>query len=85
MIFSQKIHKVTNGINSTLYPLDKNNLTLFTLNKSLKKYNISLISNRNCVFVEEYNYQKLIQVTPNIICFAGNSYISKKDINETKE
>lgn len=81
MIFSKKIYKITNGINSTLYPEDKDNLILFTLNKTLRKYRISLITSRNCVFLDEYNYSKIIQISPSIICFAGNSYISKKDLN----
>lgn len=82
MIFSNKIYKIASGKNSSLYATDKHNLILYTADKSLKKYRISLNSNMNCVFLDEYNYNKIIQLSPTIICIAGNSYISKQDIDE---
>ena len=60
MIFSDKIYKITNGNNATLYTQNDSELILYLFNKSLRKYVILLNSDKNCVFQNNYNYEKII-------------------------
>ena len=65
MIFSNKIFKITSGKNATLFQKDENTLNLYLFDKTLKKYNILLNNKKNCVFVKEFDYQKIIQLKKN--------------------
>ncbi len=76
MIFSNKIFKINDGINPTLFAKDNNTLNLYLFNKSLRKYEIQLKNNKNCVFVNEFNYKKIIQLNHDTCCTCSNGYIS---------
>ena len=83
MIFSDKIYKIIDGKNPSLYADSDDYLKFFIHNKSLKQYNILINLNKNCVFSKEYNYNKIIQLNPNILSIASNGYITivnEKDI-----
>lgn len=82
MIFSNKILKVNDGINSTLFIKNNNSLNLFLFDKTLKKYEIQTVNNRKCVFIKEYEYEKIIQLNNNSICPCSNGFITI--INETE-
>lgn len=76
MIFSNKIFKIVNGENVSLYPENEESLILYINDKILKKYRISTISNRNCVFIRSYNYKKIIQINNEKLGIASNGYIT---------
>ena len=80
MIFSNKIFKITSGKNATLFQKDENTLNLYLFDKTLKKYNILLNNKKNCVFVKEFEYQKIIQLNNETLCICNNNYITT--INE---
>jgi len=80
MIFSNKIFKINDGKNPTLFQQDKNTLNLFLYNKLLKKYKILANNKKNCVFSNEYNYKKLIQLSNTTYCPCNNEFITK--VNE---
>jgi hypothetical protein len=80
MIFSNKIYKINDGQNPTLFQQDKDTLNLFLYNKSLKKYKISTNNKKNCVFSDEYNYKKIIQLSNTAYCPCNEEFITK--INE---
>ena len=76
MIFSKNIFKILSGKNISLYAESESSLNIFIHNKSLKKYKISTVFNRDCVFLKEYNYSKIIQLNPTTLSIAGNGFIS---------
>ncbi len=76
MIFSNKIFKILSGGNISLYAESNNSLNLYIRNKSLKKYKISIVLNRDCVFLKEYNYSKIIQLNPTTLSIASNGFIT---------
>ena len=76
MIFSNKIYKIINGSNGTLYSHSKDELTLYIHNNSLRKYKILNNLNKNCVFIKEYNYKKIIQINDDLLGLASNGYIT---------
>lgn len=83
MIFSDRIFKIINGKNISLYADDIDVLNLYIHNKNTKLYKILLNSNKNCVFSKEYNYSKIIQLNSNTLSIASNGYITlvnEKDI-----
>lgn len=82
MIFSNKILKINNGYNATLFTKDSSFLNLYLSNKTLKKYKIQLENNKNCVFIKEYNYKKIIQLDTNVICPCYNGFITIEKISE---
>ena len=82
MIFSNKIFKINDGKNPTLFQSDDNNLTLFIFNKTLKQYNIPTNNKINCVFLKEFSYKKIIQITDNIYCPCNNEFITKINKND---
>lgn len=82
MIFSNKIYKIINGQNATLFEKDENILNLYLFDKTLKKYEISIKENKNCVFINESNYEKIIQLNKNNICVCSNGYLTVT--NETE-
>jgi hypothetical protein len=82
MIFSDKIYKIIDGQNATLFARNENVLNLYIFNKTLKKYEISLKDNKNCVFINEHNYEKIIQLNNNHYCICSNDYLTV--INETE-
>ena len=80
MIFSNKIYKIIDGENPTLFQKDKDTLNLYIFNKTLRKYQILTNNKRNCVFSNESNYTKIIQLTDKIYCPCNGEFITK--INE---
>ena len=80
MIFSNKIYKIIDGKNPTLFQKDKDTLNLYIFNKTLRKYQILTNNKGNCVFSNEYNYNKIIQLTDKIYCPCNGEFITK--INE---
>ena len=82
MIFSDKIYKINNGQNATLFANNASELNLFLFDKTLKLYKISLINNRSCVFYNEYNYEKIIQINKENYCVCSNDFLTI--IDETK-
>ena len=76
MMFSNKIYKINNGKNATLYYNDNNSLNLYLFDKSLKLYNILIDKNMNCVFLKNFNYEKIIQLNNNTICPCNNKFIT---------
>ena len=76
MIFSNKIYKLEDGINISLFPSDSNTIEFYLLNNSLKKYSILLNQRNNCIFEKEYNYSKLIKLNQSAICPCLNGYIT---------
>ena len=82
MIFSERIYKIINGNNPSLFTNKTDSLDLFIFDKSLKKYAISLDLNRKCVFIDDYNYKKLIQLNDNLYCVCYNDFISLVNKNE---
>lgn len=82
MIFSNKIYKINNGTNATLFAENSDILNLYLYNKTLKKYQIQLNNNKNCVFIKQYNHRKIIQLNTNTICPCINGFITiEKEIN----
>lgn len=75
MIFSDKIYKIIDGKNVTLFAKDNSTLNIYLYNKSLKMYEISTILNRNCVFSKSYNFKKIIQLNNTLFC-GSNGYIN---------
>lgn len=82
MIFSSKIYKIVDGKNISLFADENDKLNLFIFNKSMKYYQISIISDRNCVFIKNYNYEKIIQLNSNSFCLGSNGYITLKSKND---
>ena len=82
MIFSNKIIKINNGTNATLWSKDESTLILYLFNKTLKKYEIQLKDKKNCVFLSNHSYKKIIQLDANTICPCSNGFITIK--NETE-
>lgn len=82
MIFSKKIFKIVDGQNPSLFAINNNVLNLYIFNKSLRKYDILLNSNRNCVFCKNYNYKKIIQLNQNSLCPCSNCFITKVNTDE---
>jgi len=82
MIFSNKIYKIINGQNATLFAKDENILNLYLFDKTLRKYEISLKDNKNCVFINESNYEKIMQLNENNYCVCSNGYLTVT--NETE-
>ena len=76
MIFSNKIYKIVDGINPTLFQENENILNLYIYNKSTKKYQIQLKDKRNCVFLNQYNYKKIIQLDNKTSCVCNNNFIT---------
>ena len=76
MIFSNKIYKIVDGTNASLYSNKEDDLILYIYDKILKKYNILINLNNNCVFVKSYNYKKIIQIDKNLLGLASNGYIT---------
>ena len=76
MIFSNKIYKINSGSNVTLFANDNETMFLYLFNKTLKKYQISLINKANCVFLKEYNYKKIIQLNSDKLCPCSNEFIT---------
>lgn len=81
MIFSNKIYKIIDGQNVSLSTENENTLNLYIYNKSLKKYQISTISEKICVFCKEFNGQKIIELSNNKIAIASNDFITITDEN----
>lgn len=82
MIFSEKIQKIIDGENATLFAKDENTLNLYICNNPLKKYDISIKINKNCVFSKMYNYKKIVKLNQNTICPCSNGYITiQKEID----
>lgn len=82
MIFSNKIHKIIDGENVSLFSTNGNELNLYILNKSLKMYIISTNSNLNCVFSNNYNGQKIIELNDNFIAIGSNDFITIMNKND---
>lgn len=80
MIFSNKIYKIIDGKNPTLFQETKDVLNLYIFNNSLKKYQILSNVKTNCVFSKQFNYDKLIQISDEIYCPCNGEFITK--INE---
>lgn len=79
MIFSDKIFKINNGKNVTLFKSTNNSLSLYLFDKTLKKYDILINNNMNCVFSKEYNYEKIIQLNDKTLCLCSNKFITIKN------
>lgn len=82
MIFSDKIFKIISGDNVSLYATSNEDVYLYLYNKSTKKYKILINSNRNCVFYDNYNAQKVIELGNNILAIGSNDYITIMDKND---
>lgn len=82
MIFSNKVYKIIDGENVSLFAQDENSLFLYIYDKSLKKYRISENLNKNCVFCKNYNYKKIIQLDINNLAACSNGYITITNENE---
>lgn len=82
MIFSDKIFKIIDGENVSLYAKEDDELNLYIFDKSLKFYRISTNLNRNCVFSKNLNYNKIIQLNKNNLCVASNGYITLLNKND---
>ena len=76
MIFSENIQKIVSGENATLFAKNENTLNLYIYSNSLKKYDISIKINRNCVFSKMYNYKKIVKINQDTICPCSNGYIT---------
>lgn len=76
MIFSNKITRIVDGKNASLFCDDKNTEFVYILNKSLKKYKILSNLNRNCVFCDNYNAQKIIELNNNNLAVCSNDFIT---------
>lgn len=81
MIFSNKIYKIIDGQNVSLSAESESALNLYIYNKSLKKYQISTISERSCVFCKEFNGQKIIKLSNGKVAIASNDFITITDEN----
>ena len=81
MIFSSKIYKINSGKNVTLFQNEDNKLRLYLFDKSLKLYDILLNKSKNCVFINQFNYKKIIQLNTETICPCNNGYISLNNEN----
>ena len=68
MIFSNKIFKIDNGINITLYANNADELLIFLYNKSLNLYQFNTKSKEYCAFLKKYNYKKMIKLNQEYIC-----------------
>lgn len=82
MIFSDKIFKIIDGENVSLYAEEDDKLNLYIFDKSLKYYRISTNLNRNCVFSKNFNYNKIIQLNQDNLCVASNGYITLLNKND---
>lgn len=76
MIFSNKIHKILDGENVSLFSKSQNELFIYIYNNSLRKYQISENSNKNCAFIDKYNYKKIIHLEDNKLAIGSNGYIT---------
>ena len=76
MIFSDKIYKINNGKNATLFKSSNESLSLYLFDKTLRKYSILLNNEKNCVFSKEYNYEKIIQLNDKTLCLCSNKFIT---------
>lgn len=85
MIFSDKIYKIIDGENVSLFSTDNNKLNLYILNKSMKKYIISTNLNANCVFCDNFNGQKIIELNDNFIAIGSNDFITIINKNDLWE
>ena len=81
MIFSNKIYKILDGKNPTLFQQDKDVMNLYIFNKTLRKYQILINNKKNCVFSKIYNYNKIIQVDNNNYYTCSGDFITKTDEN----
>lgn len=82
MIFSDKIFKIVDGKNATLYKNNQDELNLYIFDKSMKKYVISEISNRNCVFSKILKYDKVMELDDNLLAVCCNDFITIIGANE---
>lgn len=82
MIFSDKIFKIISGDNVSLYATSSEDIYLYLYNKLTKKYKILINSNRNCVFCDNYNAQKVIELGNDILAIGSNDFITIMDKND---
>lgn len=82
MIFSDKIFKIIDGKNATLYKPNQDTLNLYIFNKTMKKYVISEISSKNCVFSKILNYDKIMELGGNKLAVCCNDFITIINANE---
>lgn len=76
MIFSDNIFKINSGSNATLYGINENVLNLYLFDKTLKLYKVLLNNDKNCVFLKEFNFDKIIQLNDNTICPCNKDFIT---------
>lgn len=79
MIFSDKIIKIINGENATLFLETNNQFNLYIFNKTLKKYKILKDLNINCVFYKNFNYKKIIELNNKKYAICCNDFITITD------